>query len=350
MNMTLFRLCALSVLIAVVSSAGLKEEFTWTILNYIWPGTDRRVEERVSRRQIDNVFEDPNISVEAFVTRDAPEGVEFIPENNIPMGANVWKNKLFITVPRRQPGIPSTLNYVPLDSPNRHNVPLIPYPNLEINRYPGGRQNFLSVYRVAIDPCDRLWMADTGLIETPGNSSQVKASMIFVIDLNTDQVIHSYEIPTSFMRPASLLDSITIDVTENTCDDAYAYLPDLGGYSIIVYSLKQNRSWRVAHNYLFLENSQGDFNIHGHRFQWNDGVFNVELSSIKPTGFRDLYFHALAGSHLYRVSTRILRNETLATRSFHADDFQTPSCAKEVQERVTTCRAVSSSWRSSVQG
>lgn len=85
------------------------------------------------------------------------------------MGANVWHKKLFITVPRRRLGVPSTLNYVPLDSRNKRNVPLIPYPTARTNLYPSnGEDSFVSVYRVAVDPCDRLWFIDTGLIELPG--------------------------------------------------------------------------------------------------------------------------------------------------------------------------------------
>jgi hypothetical protein len=39
---------------------------------------------------------------------------QFIPENNLPLGLDVWKDKLFVTVPRWKPGVPSTLNYVSL--------------------------------------------------------------------------------------------------------------------------------------------------------------------------------------------------------------------------------------------
>lgn len=87
------------------------------------------------------------------------------------MGANRWKDKLFITVPRRRVGVPSTLNFVWMNSTERHNVPLIPYPNWRINQFEPTREpdNFVSIYRTAVDPCDRLWMIDTGLIETPGN-------------------------------------------------------------------------------------------------------------------------------------------------------------------------------------
>lgn len=88
------------------------------------------------------------------------------------MGANLWRDKLFITVPRRRLGVPSTLNYVPLGSSgSRHNVPLIPYPDYLTNAYETTQRrdhHFVSVYRVAIDVCDRMWFVDTGTVETVG--------------------------------------------------------------------------------------------------------------------------------------------------------------------------------------
>lgn len=99
----------------------------------------------------------------------------------------------------------------------------------------------------------------------------------------------------------------------------------LGGFGVIVYSLKENKSWRVTHNYFYLEPMAGEFFIAGHNFQWNDGVFSLELTGIKPNGYRDLYFHAMAGTHMYKVSTEIMRNETLATRSYHGNDFEVSS-------------------------
>lgn len=113
-----------------------------------------------------------------------------------------------------------------------------------------------------------------------------------------------------------------IDVTSNTCEDAFAYIPDLAGYGLIVYSFREDNSWRINHNYFFLENLAGEFHVAGLDFQWNDGIFSIALTEEKADGTRDAYFHAMAGTHLYRVSTSILRNETLATRSYHGNDFQ----------------------------
>jgi hypothetical protein len=42
------------------------------------------------------------------------ESKKFIPENNLPLGLDVWKDKLFVTLPRWKSGVPSTLNYISL--------------------------------------------------------------------------------------------------------------------------------------------------------------------------------------------------------------------------------------------
>lgn len=43
------------------------------------------------------------------------ESKEFIPENNLPLGLDVWNDKLFVTVPRWKAGVTSTLNYISLN-------------------------------------------------------------------------------------------------------------------------------------------------------------------------------------------------------------------------------------------
>lgn len=47
--------------------------------------------------------------------RDAIENGTFIPSNVIPMGIEVYKDRLFITLPRWKPGVPATLTYIDLN-------------------------------------------------------------------------------------------------------------------------------------------------------------------------------------------------------------------------------------------
>ncbi|ENN71290.1 hypothetical protein HUJ04_007712 [Dendroctonus ponderosae] len=325
-----------------VLSAGLNEEFTWSRISFQWPEDSQlssRFKQPRHRKTSENapIFFDGETNAANVARRNSsnmpsqlsesmqvPSSIDYQYANNVPMGANVWKDKLFVTIPRRRLGVPSTLNYVPLSSAQKHNVPLIPYPSWNLNRFPdtsGSGENFVSVYRIAIDVCDRMWFVDTGIVETLGNRTTVKPHQIIIINLQTDEVIHRFSLPENVITPATILASVTIDTPKGSCGDAFAYFPDLAGYGLIVYSLRENRAWRVRHNYFYLEPMAGDFNIAGYSFQWNDGIFSVELTDIKSNGYRDLYFHPMAGTHMYKVSTRILRNEALATRTYHDDDF-----------------------------
>ncbi|KAK9883383.1 hypothetical protein WA026_001558 [Henosepilachna vigintioctopunctata] len=378
---------------SVISVNNLREEFTWTRIDYDWEnrrntrdvqledryGISSRQPPRRSQTQNDEAFYFPGSSQshnyggrpnnnyggrpqnsgkrptqnqgsswqnfqDSQVQNQGGSGSStgsqrrenYIYQNNIPMGANAWGDKLFITVPRRRHGVPSTLNYVSLSSPNKHNTPLIPYPNWEMNALPENynssgfssasvsrseRDRFVSVYRVEADSCDRLWFVDTGRMEIPGNPIQVQQPKLVVMDLRTDTVLRQFTFPASDALPSSLFAHIVVDTDPSNCNEAYAYIPDVSGYGLVVYSWRDDRSWRVTHNYFYLEPTRGEFNIAGHRFQWNDGVFSTALGPV-VNGRRHLYFHSMAGSHLYRVPTNILRNQTAATRSYHQQDFE----------------------------
>lgn len=73
----------------------------------------------------------------------------FIPYNNVPQGFAPYiskeKSKVFIAVPRRSPGVPSTLNYVKLeDSSSQHGSQSV-YQNPKLHSYPNYAMNELDV-------------------------------------------------------------------------------------------------------------------------------------------------------------------------------------------------------------
>ncbi|XP_077282920.1 L-dopachrome tautomerase yellow-f2-like isoform X2 [Arctopsyche grandis] len=243
--------------------------------------------------------------------------------NNIPMGVDHWQDKLFITVPRRRGGIPSTLNYLSLAGDKDKSPGLRPYPNLKANSL-DSEKPLVNVYRTRIDACDRLWMVDTGIDETPGAYRVVQPPSIVIYNLKTNELIKRYDLKSDedyIYNDPSGFASITVDVTKKDCDNAYAYLTDLANYGLVVYSLKEDRSWRMSHNYFYLDPEEGDFNIAGLNFQWGDGIFSIALGPIQADGYRTAYFHAMASFKERAVNTRVLRNETLATRSYHEKDF-----------------------------
>lgn len=98
---------------------------------------------------------------------------QHVPYNNVPMGVTHYHDRIFITVPRRRPGIPSTLNYVSTKAPAGSSPLLRPYPSYQMNELPraGDTQpRLVSVYRLRVDACDRLWFVDTGVLEYPSES------------------------------------------------------------------------------------------------------------------------------------------------------------------------------------
>lgn len=86
------------------------------------------------------------------------------------MGASHYKGRLFVTVPRRRPGIPSTLNYIDIKAEGSTASPMLrAYPSLEQNMISSSSaENIVSVYRTTVDvACERLWFIDTGMLEYP---------------------------------------------------------------------------------------------------------------------------------------------------------------------------------------
>lgn len=121
----------------------------------------------------------------------------------------------------------------------------------------------------------------------------VQRPSIWVIDLKTKQTLRRYEVPASVVDIGWGMTSVTLDVDDTDCNNAFVYIPDLQTYRIIVYSYAENRAWRFVHNYFFLNPLEGDFNIAGIKFAWDDGIFSIALSNKKPNGYKIAFFHAL---------------------------------------------------------
>ncbi|KAK9497287.1 hypothetical protein O3M35_004634 [Rhynocoris fuscipes] len=273
----------------------LKEIFSWKELDYKFENEDAR-----------------NMSIDSG---------EFIPEQNLPLGLEIWKDKVFITVPRWKSGVPSSLNYVLRNGDS--SPKLIPYPNWEFNNVTDAENKTIIVntFRVRADECDRLWVMDSGLNEILGAGQQLSLPKILIFDLKTDKLIREYKLKPEFVKEDSFFANIIVDIsnnTENNCDNAYAYIPDLGSYGLIVYSWNDNVSWRIKHHYFHFDPLAGNYHIGGINFQWTDGIFGLALSQPGDDGYKTLYFHPLSSTREFSVSTRVIQNKTIASDSYYA--------------------------------
>ncbi|XP_028163887.1 protein yellow-like [Ostrinia furnacalis] len=279
-----------------LASAAVKfqETFAWNVMDWNYPT-------EASRQQ-------------------AIQAGALIPENALPVGIERWRNKLFVSVPRWRPGIPATLNYIPLDAPYDPSPKLNPYPSWQGNELGNCDSGLNTVYRIKADKCDRLWVLDVGTYGYDPNVTNLCPYALNVYDLNTDQRIRRYVFRPEDIVSTTFIANIAIDMG-SSCDDTFAYFSDELGYGLIAYSWEQNKSWRFSHSYFMPDPLVGDFNIAGLNFQWGaEGIFGITLSPIGLDGYRTLYFSPLSSHTEFAVSTKILRDETKVKGSYQ--DFK----------------------------
>ncbi|XP_012254015.2 protein yellow [Athalia rosae] len=272
--------------------AALLERFSWNILDFAYPD---------------------ELSRQLAIARG-----EYIPENGLPVGIEIWKNKLFVSVPRWKDGIPATLNYISLDANVGGAPKLTPYPNWALNEAGACGQGLTTVYRIHADQCDRLWVLDTGTLGIGNTTVQACPYTLNVFDLTTDKIVRQYKLRPEDTNANTFIANIAVDLGKGGCDDAFAYMSDELGYGLIVYSWKDHTSWRLTHSYFMPDPLAGDYNIGGLNFQWGDeGIFGMSLSPIAADGYRTLFFHPLSSNREFAVSTRILRSSKLSEDSYH---------------------------------
>ncbi|CAG4969363.1 unnamed protein product [Colias eurytheme] len=271
----------------------VKRVFAWKQIDYNFDGVFYRRDANFERKADRVVFPDHVNDSEKF----------FIQYNNVPIGFECYKDRVFVTVPRRRYGIPSTLNYAMLSETSPS---LRPYPSIETIH------DLVSVYRPRVDVCGRLWMVDTGLLEVPGERRQVQKPTIVIYDLKTDKHILTYELKDSDLineRTPGGLTSITVDVTSDNCNDAYAYINDLATEGMIVFSLAKMDSWRIQDPSFAHDEGSLNFTVAGHVINWKDGLFSIALSEVKD-GSRMAYYHPLVSTQEYAIDTKHLKSNS----------------------------------------
>ncbi|XP_065089892.1 L-dopachrome tautomerase yellow-f-like [Ochlerotatus camptorhynchus] len=263
-------------------------------------------------------------TVDIFFDANSPvsrDNEQFNAYGNLPMGVSHHKGRLFVTIPRRRPGIPATLNVIDMSkTKGTNNPPMEAYPNYLVNKlhsdYSADPRHIISVYRTKVDICDRLWFVDTGYLEYPDNPRQVQRPALWIMDLNTNRRIQKFQIPKDIVELGYGIPSITVDVEPDRCDEAYAYIPDYEHQNLYVYDFAKNRMWRFEHSFFSFEPRYGQLNVAGLQFIWNDAVFSLTIGRRDvETGVRPVYMHAMASISEIVVPNSVLKNETLAGSS-----------------------------------
>lgn len=147
------------------------------------------------------------------------------------------------------------------------------------------------------------------------NATMKYPPTIIVYDLKTDTVIRKYSIPpTQFMKESRFTN---IAVEDTDCQKTYAYAADMGEAAIVVYSWEKNESWRIKHHYFNLAPEACDYSINGRNYTWANSLYGLSLSA-PNAGFSTLFFHPMSSNYEFSVSTKYLRNQSIADLNFFA--------------------------------
>lgn len=178
----------------------------------------------------------------------------------------------------------------------------------------------VSPFRTRADRCGRLWVLDSRISSVLEDTVVYGPAQLLVYDLHNDNLLRRHIFPENQMKQSSFFANLAIE--DGDCENTFAYAGDLGSPGLVVYSWKQNESWRVQHNYFHPDPLAGNFSIGEREFQWDDGLYGLTLSKMQPDGFSMLYFHPLSSTMEFSVNTSILRNKTLATEGSIYKEFK----------------------------
>lgn len=257
--------------------------------------------------------------------QSAIESGEFDYRNCFPIDVDQWHEKIFVTVIRDR-GVPSSLNTV--SKVVGDGGPLLsPYPDWSWAKT-DNCNGIISVYRVDIDRCDRLWVLDTGV----NGSDRVCPAKLLVFDLPTSKLLKRVTIPddvaTNTTTGQGLLVTPIVQTFGRYCEKTNVYIADTDGYAIIVYDgASFRRLTSAAVNY---EPKATTYTINGRSFTLQDGPVGMALSPIS----QNLYYSPMSSFDLNVLSTRPINGPGSSNLRFseHKDILWTQASAKAMSD------------------
>ncbi len=188
---------------------------------------------------------------------------------------------------------------------------LHPYPDQTWNRWdpslPAG-EHFVCVQSVYVDQNDFLWILDpaspkfAGVV--PGGPKLVK------VNLAQNSVIRVIRFDETVAPKKSYLNDMRVDVARH-----YAYLTDSGLGALLVVNLKTGKIRRVLdHHPSTKAEPHLTLTIGGTKWlnaQGQTPQIHADGIALDYEG-RYLYYHALTGKTLYRINTKLLREEGIS--------------------------------------
>jgi len=213
--------------------------------------------------------------------------------------------RIFVNFPRWSEDVPVSVAEVMKDGSIK------PYPNNEWNAWRNAKMaemsskdHFVTVQSVVADGRGSLWIVDPA---APNAEKTAKDGPKLVqIDLKTNSVKRVYPFAPEVAGPASYLNDVRI-----APDGAFAYFTDSGSPGgLVVLDLNSGKAWRVLSDDPSTQFEKDVVvQVDGKPLRRPDGrqpLFNADSVALSKDG-KTLYWKALTGKTMYRISTEALQ-------------------------------------------
>lgn len=275
----------LLLLVALGSSNPFQVIYQWKTIDFAWPAQES--------------------------AETAAAHKDFIPANNAVSGLKIWKDRMYVTVPRWKEGIPVTLGTIPVKPVNEDISPKIQaYPSWEMQNL-GDCKAFQLAQSIEIDPKGRMWIVDAGRTAVMTDNPKPRCPpRLVILDLEDNgKVIKSFDFPQNVVNHnTSGLNDIVVDHT----DGGFAYITDADDNNpgIVVYSLRENKAWKVRDDASMQPAADaGNLVVAGEPMSLPVPIDGIALGPVDAAE-RRVYWSPFASYHMFAVSTSVLKNNT----------------------------------------
>lgn len=257
--------------------------YQWNIIEYEWPN------ETLKQQEINNN--------------------NYLPNNSAVNGIKLYRNRVYVTVPRLKDGVPSTLNVI-IDATSENtdaNVSHIlrPYPSWEMQEL-GNCDALQIVQSMEIDPhTGYMWVIDTG--SKPSGSLSVQPvdrcpAKIIIYDLTTNKEVHRYIFPPEVVgQGLYYLNDIVLGFSEGKA--RYAFISDTLAYKLVVYDYVDDTSYAYSHSSMAADPAHKNITINNMTLPGIvTGINGIAMSP----DYQYVYYSAVAGVGLHQIETSVL--------------------------------------------
>ncbi|KAJ8730122.1 hypothetical protein PYW07_017160 [Mythimna separata] len=163
----------------------------------------------------------------------------YVKENVIAVKTVPYKDDIYVITPRMKPGVLATLWLI---IRGKKGVELQPYPELRDHKLSdcNAIQNAVDFY---LDHLGKLWVLDTGVIDTLANPRCTCPPKVVVINLLLGKLIKRIDI-SSLLEANSLLQNIVVEY--GLGGKTFIYASDASRGAILVHEMSSGAGWSVV--------------------------------------------------------------------------------------------------------